>query len=76
MGVEYVVAYLMTVIADNESPSAADIQEIFESVETDFGHAMTEELICMTDVERLPSGFKEGQQLLGEVLGISEFARS
>ena len=58
MDAEYVVVYLETMDADNENTSVADIRKIFENVETDYNHAVTENIIYMFENEAVRGGFK------------------
>merc|ERR1719504_581436 len=41
---KYVAAYLMAALAGNENPSAADIQKILESVESDYDESIASKL--------------------------------
>ena len=58
---ECVVVYLTIVLADNENPSATDIQEIFESVKADYDIAVTEKLIFVLGGNTIHDVFKDGK---------------
>lgn len=45
MGMKYCAAYLMCILGGNESPTAADIQKILESVEAEFDEGVAQKLV-------------------------------
>eukprot|EP00928_Gymnodinium_smaydae_P048336 TRINITY_DN322_c0_g2_i1.p3 TRINITY_DN322_c0_g2~~TRINITY_DN322_c0_g2_i1.p3 ORF type:complete len:114 (-),score=60.33 TRINITY_DN322_c0_g2_i1:76-417(-) len=45
MSMKYCAAYLMAVLAGNESPSAADLKKIIGAVEADFDEEVAEKLV-------------------------------
>merc|ERR1712190_19016 len=44
MGMKYCAAYLMAVLAGNASPTAADLQKILESVESEYDESVASKL--------------------------------
>ena len=62
-------------VHDNiEVPSAADIREISECVETDCGGAVTKKFMCMFSGTRLPDVFKAGNSNLVNSLALARGA--
>ena len=45
MGMKYVAAYLMCALGGKENPSAADIQKVLESVESDYDETIANKLV-------------------------------
>ena len=64
MGLKYCAAYLMAVLAGNESPSAADIQKILESVEAEYDSEIAEKLVSELSGKAVDEIIKEGKEKL------------
>mmetsp|Transcript_111672 Transcript_111672/g.249518 ORF Transcript_111672/g.249518 Transcript_111672/m.249518 type:complete len:115 (+) Transcript_111672:62-406(+) len=64
MGMKYVGAYLMAALAGNESPSAADIQKILESVESDYDEIIASKLVSEMEGKTIHEVIASGKEKL------------
>mmetsp|Transcript_142239 Transcript_142239/g.248006 ORF Transcript_142239/g.248006 Transcript_142239/m.248006 type:complete len:117 (+) Transcript_142239:100-450(+) len=64
MGLKYVAAYLMAVLAGNDSPSAEDIQKILESVEAEYDESIASELVSQLEGKTVHEVIAEGKEKL------------
>ncbi|CAE8628683.1 unnamed protein product [Polarella glacialis] len=64
MGMKYVAAYMMSVLAGNDSPSAADIKKVLGSVESEFDEAIAEKLVSELAGKTVHEIVKEGKEKL------------
>merc|ERR1719188_426666 len=64
MGMKYVAAYLMAALAGNESPSAADIQKILESVESDYDESIASKLVSEMEGKTIHEVIAAGKEKL------------
>eukprot|EP00419_Tripos_fusus_P054214 CAMPEP_0172799320 /NCGR_PEP_ID=MMETSP1075-20121228/1810_1 /TAXON_ID=2916 /ORGANISM="Ceratium fusus, Strain PA161109" /LENGTH=102 /DNA_ID=CAMNT_0013636993 /DNA_START=65 /DNA_END=369 /DNA_ORIENTATION=+ len=64
MGLKYVAAYLMSVLAGNDSPSAADIQKILESVESEYDEGIASKLVSELEGKTVHEVIAEGKEKL------------
>mmetsp|Transcript_23791 Transcript_23791/g.71017 ORF Transcript_23791/g.71017 Transcript_23791/m.71017 type:complete len:117 (-) Transcript_23791:120-470(-) len=64
MGLKYVAAYLMSALAGNESPSAADIQKILESVESGYDGDVASKLVSELEGKTIHEVIAEGKEKL------------
>ncbi|CAE8602238.1 unnamed protein product [Polarella glacialis] len=62
MGMKYVAAYLMAVLAGNDSPSAADLKKILGSVEAEYDEAIAEKLVSELAGKTVHEIVKEGKE--------------
>merc|ERR1719215_2470759 len=64
MGMKYCAAYLMAVLAGNDSPSAKDIQKILESVEAEYDASVAEKLVSELEGKTIHEVVKAGKEKL------------
>eukprot|EP00931_Biecheleriopsis_adriatica_P022664 TRINITY_DN144_c0_g1_i1.p1 TRINITY_DN144_c0_g1~~TRINITY_DN144_c0_g1_i1.p1 ORF type:complete len:114 (+),score=50.61 TRINITY_DN144_c0_g1_i1:74-415(+) len=64
MGMKYVAAYLMAALAGNESPSAADIKKILESVESEYDESIASKLVSELDGKTIHEVVAAGKEKL------------
>uniref|UniRef100_A0A7S4RE96 60S acidic ribosomal protein P2 n=1 Tax=Alexandrium monilatum TaxID=311494 RepID=A0A7S4RE96_9DINO len=64
MGLKYVAAYLMSALAGSESPSAADIQKILESVESDYDADIASKLVSELEGKTIHEVIAAGKEKL------------
>mmetsp|Transcript_56614 Transcript_56614/g.104795 ORF Transcript_56614/g.104795 Transcript_56614/m.104795 type:complete len:115 (+) Transcript_56614:104-448(+) len=64
MGLKYVAAYLMSVLGGKESPTAADIQKILESVEADYDEEIANKLVSELEGKTVHEVIAEGKEKL------------
>merc|ERR1719394_1708900 len=64
MGLKYCAAYLMVVLAGNESPSAQDIQKILESVEAEYDSSVAEKLVSELEGKTVHEVIAAGKEKL------------
>uniref|UniRef100_A0A7S1Q1S9 60S acidic ribosomal protein P2 n=1 Tax=Alexandrium catenella TaxID=2925 RepID=A0A7S1Q1S9_ALECA len=64
MGLKYVAAYLMSALAGNESPTAADIQKILESVESDYDESIASKLVSELEGKTIHEVIASGKEKL------------
>uniref|UniRef100_A0A7S2J5S1 60S acidic ribosomal protein P2 n=1 Tax=Alexandrium andersonii TaxID=327968 RepID=A0A7S2J5S1_9DINO len=64
MTLKYVAAYLMSALAGNESPSAADIQKILESVESDYDESIASKLVSEMEGKTIHEVIASGKEKL------------
>mmetsp|Transcript_47317 Transcript_47317/g.119180 ORF Transcript_47317/g.119180 Transcript_47317/m.119180 type:complete len:117 (-) Transcript_47317:68-418(-) len=64
MGMKYCAAYLMAVLAGNESPSAGDIQKILESVEAEYDSSIAEKLVSELEGKTVHEVIAAGKEKL------------
>merc|ERR1719326_2727435 len=61
---KYVAAYLMAALAGKESPSAADIKKILESVESEYDAEIASKLVSELEGKTIHEVVKEGKDKL------------
>merc|ERR1719468_1311255 len=64
MGLKYVAAYLMSVLAGKESPTAADIKKIVESVDSEYDEEIANKLISELAGKTVHEVIAEGKEKL------------
>eukprot|EP00933_Yihiella_yeosuensis_P056902 TRINITY_DN5635_c0_g1_i1.p1 TRINITY_DN5635_c0_g1~~TRINITY_DN5635_c0_g1_i1.p1 ORF type:complete len:112 (+),score=59.55 TRINITY_DN5635_c0_g1_i1:95-430(+) len=64
MSMKYCAAYLMAVLAGKDSPSAADIKKILESVESEYDDEVAKKLVSELDGKTIHEVVKEGKEKL------------
>merc|ERR1719148_424248 len=64
MGLKYAGAYLMAVLAGNDSPSASDIQKILESVEAEYDSSVAEKLVSELEGKTIHEVIATGKEKL------------
>eukprot|EP00933_Yihiella_yeosuensis_P006626 TRINITY_DN111357_c0_g1_i1.p1 TRINITY_DN111357_c0_g1~~TRINITY_DN111357_c0_g1_i1.p1 ORF type:complete len:111 (-),score=54.93 TRINITY_DN111357_c0_g1_i1:160-492(-) len=64
MSMKYCAAYLMAVLAGKDSPSAADIKKILESVESEYDEEVAKKLVSELDGKTIHEVVKEGKDKL------------
>merc|ERR1719213_1382992 len=64
MGLKYVSAYLMAVLAGKDSPTAADIKKILGSVEAEFDEELANTLVSELKGKTIHEVVKEGKEKL------------
>eukprot|EP00929_Paragymnodinium_shiwhaense_P008442 TRINITY_DN1123_c0_g1_i1.p2 TRINITY_DN1123_c0_g1~~TRINITY_DN1123_c0_g1_i1.p2 ORF type:complete len:117 (+),score=66.89 TRINITY_DN1123_c0_g1_i1:87-437(+) len=64
MSMKYVAAYLMAALAGKESPSAADIKKILESVESEYDADVAGKLVSELEGKTIHEIVKEGKDKL------------
>jgi len=61
---KYCAAYLMAVLAGNDSPSAADLQKILESVEAEYDSSIAEKLVSELEGKTVHEVIAAGKEKL------------
>merc|ERR1719357_1065918 len=61
---KYVAAYLMAALAGKESPSAADIKKILESVESEYDESIASKLVSELEGKTIHEVIAEGKEKL------------
>merc|ERR1719267_380992 len=61
---KYVAAYLMAALAGKESPSAADIKKILESVESEYDESIASKLVSQLEGKTIHEVVAEGKEKL------------
>eukprot|EP00933_Yihiella_yeosuensis_P031526 TRINITY_DN250_c0_g2_i2.p1 TRINITY_DN250_c0_g2~~TRINITY_DN250_c0_g2_i2.p1 ORF type:complete len:112 (+),score=53.77 TRINITY_DN250_c0_g2_i2:70-405(+) len=64
MGLKYVSAYLLAVLAGKENPTAADIKKILESVESEYDESIASKLCSELEGKSAHELVKEGKEKL------------
>eukprot|EP00933_Yihiella_yeosuensis_P039680 TRINITY_DN337_c0_g1_i1.p1 TRINITY_DN337_c0_g1~~TRINITY_DN337_c0_g1_i1.p1 ORF type:complete len:111 (+),score=52.98 TRINITY_DN337_c0_g1_i1:82-414(+) len=64
MGMKYVSAYLMAVLAGKDSPTAADLKKILESVESEYDEELAKKLCSELDGKTVHEVVAEGKEKL------------
>mmetsp|Transcript_41650 Transcript_41650/g.66150 ORF Transcript_41650/g.66150 Transcript_41650/m.66150 type:complete len:117 (+) Transcript_41650:109-459(+) len=64
MGLKYVAAYLMSVLAGNENPTADDIKKILESVESEFDAELAGNLVSELEGKTVHEVIAAGKEKL------------
>merc|ERR1719235_1520649 len=64
MGLKYAAAYLMAALAGEESPTAADIQKILESVESDYDESIATKLVSEMEGKTIHEVVAAGKEKL------------
>merc|ERR1719492_765524 len=64
MTLKYVAAYLLSVLGGKESPSAADIQKILESVESEYDEEIANKLVSELEGKQIHEVIKGGKEKL------------
>merc|ERR1719159_1939815 len=64
MGLKYVAAYLMSVLAGNEKPTAADIKKILESVDQECDEELAGTLVSELEGKTIHEVIAEGKEKL------------
>ncbi|CAE8608471.1 unnamed protein product [Polarella glacialis] len=62
MGMKYVAAYLMAVLAGKDSPTADDLKKILGSVESEFDEAIASKLVSELEGKTVHEVVKEGKE--------------
>mmetsp|Transcript_99762 Transcript_99762/g.282310 ORF Transcript_99762/g.282310 Transcript_99762/m.282310 type:complete len:115 (+) Transcript_99762:79-423(+) len=64
MSLKYVAAYLLSVLGGKETPTAADIQKILESVESEYDEAIASKLVGELEGKTIHEIIKGGKEKL------------
>eukprot|EP00929_Paragymnodinium_shiwhaense_P008445 TRINITY_DN1123_c0_g3_i1.p2 TRINITY_DN1123_c0_g3~~TRINITY_DN1123_c0_g3_i1.p2 ORF type:complete len:116 (+),score=71.24 TRINITY_DN1123_c0_g3_i1:77-424(+) len=64
MSLKYAAAYMMAALAGKESPSAADIKKILESVESEYNESVASKLVSELEGKTIHEIVKEGKDKL------------